>query len=232
MLFRNNWSVSNTSPLRYSDLNVIGLVQEYVKDSGRRFLTIVDFGCSKGEALRVLSDELAELGVGSYTVGVDLNARVAKYCVKNVDEFRLGNVFDIGVDELPLADVVICCNVVLWMSAYQRYWMMLRCAQQLNRDGMLVANATPHWKLKWQIPLMPLAECVAVRGRIQAFRYADHIRTDYDALDPVRRQVKSLYLWSSRRLYSVLGLLGFEFCEVRDFVENYLSSVPELARVR
>ena len=138
-----NWMISYTKPNRYESNGVIYHVMEYASATRKNSMVIIDVGCSTGAAAKAMKAKLAESGVESFVIGVDINPKVHDEARKNLNEFIEGDARNLSQRELPLADVVICSYAAIWVTAEVRYAIVRRCAEQLKEDGTLITNAFP-----------------------------------------------------------------------------------------
>ena len=147
--FDSNWTVNTTSSSRYRDNGVTHHVVDYANATQNRALTVIDVGCSFGVAAKGMKTDLAASAIGTYIIGVDPSAKVRKAAMSNLDKFDPRDILKVDVNDLPLADVVTCMFVALWVGPEKRFKIVRRCAEQLKEDGVLVTNALPFPQVKF-----------------------------------------------------------------------------------
>ena len=131
------WRCNNTWKTRYDDMRVTGMLLERGKKNGR--LTVIDVGCSKGEALSGAKKCLTEHGIDVYAIGIDVSRNVAGSARINLDEFELGNVLDITKYD-AVGDVTLCLNAMRLVSENMKSRMVRKCAEMLKPTGTLITH--------------------------------------------------------------------------------------------
>ncbi len=88
-----------------------------LQDKEKKDITLVDVGCSTGEATENLTQFLESCGYGVYVIGIDYNRENLKEAYKSR---RVGNPIQARVNRLPIkggvADVVVCYGVLPYLS--------------------------------------------------------------------------------------------------------------------
>lgn len=148
---QENWMIHYTKPGRYRDNGIVYHISDYAKATGKQCLTILDVGCSKAVADKVMKADLEKLGLQPYLFGVDVDKGMEGMAKQNLDLFMGSDIRDLRIYDLPLSDVVICSNVAVWVDGQASYEIVKRCAEQLKDDGVLVTNA-------FKFPRFPLLE--------------------------------------------------------------------------
>jgi 2-polyprenyl-3-methyl-5-hydroxy-6-metoxy-1,4-benzoquinol methylase len=148
-VFDTNWTVNTTSSGRYGDNGVTHHVLDYAKATQSRALTVIDVGSSFGVAAKGMKAGLAVSGIGANVTGVDPSKKVRNAAMRNLDKFDPRDILNVDVKDLPMADVVICMFVALWVGPERRFKIIHRCAEQLKDDGILVTNALPFPQVKY-----------------------------------------------------------------------------------
>ncbi len=208
-MFDSNWTVNTTSSSRYRDNGVTHHVVDYARATQNRALTVIDVGCSYGVAAKGMKTDLAASAIGAYIIGVDPSEKVRKAAASNLDRFDPRDILKVDVNDLPLADVVTCMFVALWVGPERRFKIVHRCAEQLTEDGILVTNALPFPQVKYltgvdliryRVESLPALangwksfkeqltqqreelarrQSVPIRGRAAALAYAEGIRQSW-----------------------------------------------------
>ncbi|MDG6930043.1 MAG: M48 family metalloprotease [Nitrososphaerota archaeon] len=142
-LFDTNWTQNYTKPNRYIDNGIFYHVKDYARNNVNFPLTIIDVGCSYGDAPKRMKDQLQDININVKIIGIDISKKVRERAEKNLDGFIQSDILKLRVDDLPLADAVICSFVALWVTPERRSRIIYRCAEQLKDDGALVTNAFP-----------------------------------------------------------------------------------------
>jgi SAM-dependent methyltransferase len=189
-----SWPISFTNPRRYRSNGVTYHVIDHAQASSKRFLTILDVGCSTGVAVKRLKANLEKLGIRSEVIGVDISKKVMQKAKRNLDRFVCSDIRLLGKEDLPLADVVICSYAAIWVTANTRYEMVHRCAEQLRDDGLLVTNAFPFRRVDLPKPVEFL------RYRFESIPFLAKGRTAFSS-ELERRKAELL----KRRSFAILG---------------------------
>lgn len=138
-MFNRNWSSSYTFEDRYDLTGVNDRVIEYAKKNNKKYLDILDVGCSSGIAMKDLQNKLKEKGIVVKTAGVDPSHRIKNDADKNLDRFISGDILKVKAE--PEFDVVVCSKMVLFVSPKLRSDIISKCAEFLKENGGLVTDA-------------------------------------------------------------------------------------------
>ncbi len=134
-----NWFVNYTSPNRYSLAGITDLVLDHSERLKKFKLTVIDVGCSTAVSLKELKKELNSKGIGTFTIGIDVDPKVKEMAEKNSDIFLNKDVLE--VDNLyDVADVVICHKMALWVPANRRSCIISKSSQFLKLEGDLITD--------------------------------------------------------------------------------------------
>ena len=242
-----NWEINFTTPNRYRTNGVLHHILDYAHSSHLGKLTILDVGCSNGQAAKTLKADLRRSGILARVVGVDLSRRVRKKALKNLDEFHQVDILKTVRDDLPLADVVICSFAAIFVIGERRYSIIRRCAEQLKDDGVLVTNAFPFeririptpaaafqyqvgalgrlghgWRRFWSEFGRRRAEIAkrrtwAIRGRLTALGYAERIRSSWEGLDSQKKKAWKRNIVMTGWDFQILRFLKYIASRVRSY---------------
>lgn len=244
-----NWEINFTTPNRYRSNGVLHHILDYAHSSDLHELTILDVGCSNGQAARTLKVDLLKSGIQARVVGVDLSGRVRKRASKNLDEFHQVDILKTTRDDLPLADVVVCSFAAIFVTGERRYSIIRRCAEQLKVDGVLVTNAFPFERIRIPTPAagfryqlgalrhlrqgwrqfkseldrrgaeMAKRRTWAIRGRPAALGYAERIRSSWDGFDLERKKAWKRNIVMTGWDFQVLRFLKYLVNRVRSYAD-------------
>ena len=138
-ILSENWFSNYTYSDRYQLTGIDKMVVEYTKRLQANQVTIIDVGCSTAIALKKLRDTLKEIGIDSYIIGIDVDKKVKEHAEKNVDLFINADVTKI-THLNNIADIVICSKMALWVSAFRRYEIVIKCSDFLKKIGILITD--------------------------------------------------------------------------------------------
>ena len=171
------WNCNWTWPRRYDHFGTTGYALSYLERMDEA--TMIDVGCSTGEALSECKKCLAKHGVHIHTIGIDISGKVAKKAKKNLDEFVGDDVLGVSAYE-GQADIVLCMNVERFVSSDIKSRIMEKCAWFLNEDGMLITGVKPRYRkrLNLEQPSTMVPEIVC-RGEHLTARLGDLLRPIY-----------------------------------------------------
>lgn len=135
-----NWPSSYTYFGRYHDIGITDKVVEYADKSRKKYLKILDVGCSVGVAAREMKDEIANLRdfITVEIVGIDVNEHVQEKALTNLDSFILGDILKTEMEEE--FDVVICSRMMLCEYAYKKSKIVKKLSELIKEDGCLVTD--------------------------------------------------------------------------------------------
>ena len=144
------WYRTTTSPTRYvGDLeserrdcdassDVFELVKEYAFSHQKKFLRILDVGCSTGVAAAYMKGRLLEAGLGASMSGVDPAPEVFERARQNLDKFYEGRMEDVEIDEHY--DIVLCARLLRFAHLGEQKKLIEKCANQCIPDGALIID--------------------------------------------------------------------------------------------
>ncbi|MGA2574045.1 MAG: class I SAM-dependent methyltransferase [Candidatus Methanomethylicaceae archaeon] len=168
-----NWPADFTFPERYYVCGIFDAIEEFCYRTNRRYIDIVDVGCSTGVALLDLKTRLQSLGISSHVRGIDCSQQVEEAGGQNLVEFILGDITKMGNPD-HAADVVICWAVANNVTPKHRAEILDASSKYVKADGMLITSANCFESTKLSIVMMewihsrfPLG---SLRNGFKAFR--------------------------------------------------------------
>ena len=131
------WSCNTTWPGRYDDFGVTGYILLYAQYTGKA--TVIDVGCSTGEAMAECKQCLSKHGIDLYTIGIDMLDDNAAEAEKNLDKFIHKKACEVN-EYIGEADIVVCLNTVRSIRKDNKSDTISKCAEFLKPDGVLITG--------------------------------------------------------------------------------------------
>jgi SAM-dependent methyltransferase len=169
-MVRGNWFSSYTTPNRYYLTGITDHVKSYVKETGKKKLVIVDVGCSTGIAIRNMSDELNQDGIQTFTIGIDPSPKLKDDAQSNLDKFVNKDV--LRIKPKPVADIVICSKMAIYVSAKRRAKIITKTIEFLKNDGAMITDVDCYERIPfWKDLFEQVGEAIYVMGSFASLRY-------------------------------------------------------------
>ena len=210
------WTCNTTWPSRYDDFGVTGYTFIHTKRTKKA--TVIDVGCSTGEAMYTCQQCMLENGVELYTIGIDMSEDVRVKAEENLDQFIFKNICDV-YEYIGEADVVICVNAIRDVPKDIKGNIVRKCAEFLKPDGVLITDVNKQHKkmLKLEYPKNSPPEKVCPKkdwrtkiydglgkgipsdtrmmNRNSALSYANNLESEWKGMHSLYKKKNLLELW-------------------------------------
>ena len=121
--------------------DVIELVKEYVSTHQKRSLSILDVGCSTGEASAYMKEKLVGSGLEVTIAGVDPYTTVFDCARKNLDKFYEGCIEKAKIEEEY--DIVLSARLMRFAPLCKQKTLIAACAKHCAPDGVIITDGIP-----------------------------------------------------------------------------------------
>ena len=194
---RDFWGCTTTWSERYDQFGATGYMLIHAKC--KEWITVVDVGCSTGDAINESKKCLARHNIALTTIGIDMSKDVEAKAKANLDRFIPKNVLDVN-EHAGEADVVLCMNATRYVTDDVSGSIIRKCTSFLKPNGVLITGVQDRYRKKldllWPKTKPPETVCFKQRSRVrrwvdnqpidtrmmardEACRYADMLVSDW-----------------------------------------------------
>lgn len=113
-------------------------VTEHAHARQKKFLRVLDVGCSKGVAAAYMKGKLAERGMETSMGGVDIAPDVFEAARQNLDKFYAGDIETVNIKERH--DVVLCSKMLKFALPNEQQRLLAKFAELCVPDGIMIVD--------------------------------------------------------------------------------------------
>lgn len=113
-------------------------VTEHAHARQKKFLRILDVGCSRGVATAYMKGKLAERGIETSMGGVDIAPDVFEAARQNLDKFYAGDIETVNIKERH--DVVLCSKMLKFAFPNEQQRLLAKFAELCVPDGVMIVD--------------------------------------------------------------------------------------------